>query len=148
MRREPLLLHHLLDLPTEGGETAVAVIDGAVPGVAPEQIAESVKLARKHGIAATARLVGAPVCESEKGVKITGVPGDAKIWSTIGPQVFRIDLLEKTLANAAKKKLRAADEAALAFAARLEVHLAQTRRMLNRIDSPQDLTLAEYLLRH
>lgn len=29
MRREPLLLHHLLDLPTEGGDTAVAVIDGA-----------------------------------------------------------------------------------------------------------------------
>lgn len=28
MRREPVLLHHLLDLPTDGGDDAVAVIDG------------------------------------------------------------------------------------------------------------------------
>jgi 2-C-methyl-D-erythritol 4-phosphate cytidylyltransferase len=126
----------------------VAILDGAIPGVAPEMISEAVKTSRKHGIAAVARPVGAPVCESAKGTKVTGMPEDGTIWVLLGPQVFRRDHLEKALANAAKKKIRGADEAALAVAAKLDVHLVPIRRLLIRIDSPQDLNLADHLLRH
>ncbi len=126
----------------------IAIVDGAVPGITPELISETIKMARKRGSAAVARQLALPVCESAKGVKITGTPEDGTLWITMGPQVFRKDHLEKALSHASKKKLRAADEAALAAAAKIDVHLVPTRRMLIRIDTPQDLNLAEYVLRH
>lgn len=126
----------------------VAVVDGAIPGVTPELIGEAVRAARKFGAASVARQITEPIAESAKGIKITGVPNGATWWSTVGPQVFRADLLDRALANAAKKKIRVADEAAAVAAIKQDVHLVPTRRMLVRIDGPADLMLAEYLLRH
>jgi 2-C-methyl-D-erythritol 4-phosphate cytidylyltransferase len=126
----------------------VAILDGAVPGISPEMISEAVNVARKRGSAAVARSIGVPVCEAAKGVKITNVPDADGVWILLGPQVFRKDQLDKALAKAAKKKIRRADEASLAVAAKLDVYLVPTPRLLIRIDSPQDLTLAEHLLRH
>lgn len=126
----------------------IAVLDGAIPGVTPELIGEAVRAARKHGASSVARQIVEPIAESTKGFKITGLPNGSTWWSTVGPQVFRTELLERALANAAKKKLHPADEAAAVAALKQDVHLVPTRRMLVRIDGPADLMLAEYLLRH
>lgn len=124
----------------------IAVVDGAIPNLTPELIAETVRAARKHGAASVARQLKGPLAESAKGNKITGLPNGSTWWTTLGPQVFRLDVIRRAMENAAKKRLKVADEAAAVVAMKGEVQLVPTDRMLIRIDSPQDLLLSEFLL--
>lgn len=136
-----------LEAVSEAGPGYVAIVDGAVPGVTPEMISETVRAAHKCGAATVARPITDPIAESEKGSKITGLPNGSTWWITVGPQAFRVDVLERALQNAAKKKLRIADEAAAVAALKEDVQLVPIRRHLVRIDAPADLMLAEFLLR-
>lgn len=126
----------------------VVVHDGTRPGVTPELISETIRVARKNGAATVARPVGEPVCEAAKGTKITGTLDDSVLWQTLSPQTFKIEILQKALTNAAKKKIHLADEAAAVAAIKQDVHLVPVKRPLVRVTSPLDLNLAEFLLRH
>jgi len=126
----------------------VTIHEGARPGVTPELIAETIRLARKHGAAAVARAVQDPACLSAKGVKYDEPVESGSVWATMTPQSFKTDVLGKALANAAKKKLHPLDEAAAVSANRGEVALVPSAKPLIRIAAPLDLNLAEFLLRH
>lgn len=126
----------------------VVVHEGARPGVTPEMIAETIRLARKCGAASVAQPVTEPIVESAKGVKITGAPEGEQLFAMATPQAFRSDVLQKILANAVKKKLKLADEAIAAHALKQEVQLVSLKRPMVRVDSPIDLNLAEFYLKH
>jgi 2-C-methyl-D-erythritol 4-phosphate cytidylyltransferase len=125
----------------------ITVHDGARPGVTPELISETVRLARKHGAAAVVTPLADPVCESAKGTKITAMIEGPHLWSTVSPQSFSAAVLQKALAAAAKKKVHPADEATAVAALKQEIHLVPSKRPLVRIASALDLTLAEFLMR-
>ncbi len=130
------------------GAGIVVLHEGVRPGVTPELIAETIRVARKSGAAVVARPVADPVCESAKGTKVTGRVENGALWHTLTPQAFRADVLEKALANATKKKLHLPDEAAAVSVLKHDVHLVSAKRPLVRIAAPGDLNLAELLLRY
>lgn len=130
----------------ENGAGHIVVHDGTRPGVTPELISETVRVARKSGAASAARPIVEPVNETLKGAKITKLL-TGNLWMTMTPQAFKADILQKALANAVKKKLKLPDEAAAATAIKQPVQLVPAKRPLIRIASPLDLNLAELLLR-
>lgn len=132
----------------ENGAGVVTIHEGTRPGLTAEQISETIRVARKHGAAALARPIRDPVCEAAKGAKITGAVEGGVMWNTLSPQSFKVDVLQKALDVAAKKKLHHADEAAAVFANKQDVHLVPTKRPMVRIVGPLDLNMAEFFLRY
>ncbi|MCO5045825.1 MAG: 2-C-methyl-D-erythritol 4-phosphate cytidylyltransferase [Kiritimatiellae bacterium] len=136
-----------LEAAVEMGAGITVIHEGVRPGVTPELITETIRVARKSGAAAVARPVPDPVCEAAKGAKVTGAIENGALWSTLTPQAFKVDVLVKALTHVAKKKLHLPDEAAAVVATKQDVHLVPSKRLLVRIAAPGDLNLAELLLR-
>ena len=68
-------------------------------------------------------------------------------WTAQTPQAYKLDVLEKALAAAAKKKAPLQDESAALELIKHEVHLVPCPPSNIRIANPEDLTLAEALKR-
>lgn len=135
-----------VEIAVENGAGHIVVHDGTRPGVLPELISETIRVARKSGAAAVANPITDPVSETARGAKITKlVAGD--LWTTATPQAFKTDVLQKALAHAVKKKLKVPDEAAAVTAIKQVVHVVPAPRPLIRISAPAHLNLAEFLLR-
>lgn len=126
----------------------VTIHEGIRPMVAAEEIAETVKLAKKHGAAVLCDRLPDPVRVTEKGSKITANVDGAHLWACRSPQSFKVDLLVKALEAAAKKKAPLRDEADAVALVKGEVHVVPSTHSIIRINGPRDLVLADYLLRH
>jgi 2-C-methyl-D-erythritol 4-phosphate cytidylyltransferase len=126
------------------GAAVVAVQDGARPLVTPELIATGVVIAREHGAA---------LCATPARDTIKQVDGDppvvratldrAGIWLAQTPQVFARELLLKAHAQ----PISATDDAALVEALGHDVRVYEGGAWNIKVTSPEDLVVAETLLR-
>ena len=126
----------------------VSIHEGIRPMVTPEEIAETIKVAKKSGAAVLCDRILDPVRLTEKGSKVTDSLSDGTAWSCRSPQTFKVDLLIKALEAAQKKKAVLRDEADAFALAKMELHVVPATRAVIRISGPRDLVLADYLLRH
>ena len=126
----------------------LTIHEGIRPMVTPEEISETVKLAKKHGAAVLCDRLTDPVRFTEKNSKVTDSLQDVTAWSCRSPQSFKLDLLAKALEAAQKKKMVLRDEADALALVKGELHVVPATRAVVRIAGPRDLVLADYLLRH
>lgn len=123
----------------------VAVHDGARPLVTPELISAGVDLARRTGAA----LCAVPARDTVKDVDgdppvVTGTPDRNRVWLAQTPQVFDRKLLLEAHTRASGS---ATDDAALVEALGHPVHVYEGAASNFKVTTPEDLIIAEALLR-
>lgn len=132
----------------KGEKIAVLTIhEGTCPMVKPEEISETIKVARKVGAAALCEKIQQPVVWTEKSAKVVDAGHTGTAWLRCYPQSFKMDVLVKSLDHAAKKKAVLADEAdAIRFSSG-ELHVVPSHQPMLRIAGPRDLVLADLWMR-
>jgi 2-C-methyl-D-erythritol 4-phosphate cytidylyltransferase len=122
----------------------VIIHDGARPLVTKELIEEGLKAAQETGAAVAA----VPVTDT---IKVAGddrivleTPPRQNLWAVQTPQVFRLDIISKAYQQA---KGEATDDAALVEQASYKVKLYMGSYDNIKITTPQDLLIAEAIIK-
>lgn len=124
----------------------VAVHDGVRPCVTAELVERLVAEARRYGAAVAALPVVETLKRGREGRVVETVDRDG-LWAVQTPQVFRADLLREAHRRAAAGGVRATDDAALVEGLGAEVRLVPGLPGNVKITRPEDLALAEAILR-
>lgn len=125
----------------------VVIHDGARPCITRELIERGLNHARDTGAA----IAAVPAQET---IKIDGgdgiiaeTPDRSCLWVAQTPQVFRFDIIAEAYRQAATRGREITDDAALVEAAGYKVKLYPGSYDNIKVTTPQDLTLAEIILR-
>jgi len=125
----------------------VVVHDGARPLVTPDILSRAVEATILHG----ATLVAVPVQDTLKRVNEAGaVLGTLRregLWQAQTPQSFRYELLEEAYEAAHREGFLGTDEAALVERLGHTVHIVEGSRRNFKVTTPEDIELAERLLK-
>lgn len=128
------------------GAKWVVVHDGARPCVTPDIVCRGLVVARQTGAA----VAGVPVTDT---IKVVGQEGQVKatpqrreLWSVQTPQVFRYDLLAQAYEKLGPGE-EATDDATLVERLGHQVTVFWGAYSNIKVTTPQDLTVAEALLR-
>lgn len=125
----------------------VAVHDGARPLITSEAIGRGVDLVRQSGAA----IAGGPVADTIKVVdedeRIASTPDRTRLRAAATPQVFRRELLLRAHEAARRDEVVATDDAALVERIGAAVRVYDSGSANPKITTPEDLTVAEALLR-
>ncbi|MGI8566182.1 MAG: 2-C-methyl-D-erythritol 4-phosphate cytidylyltransferase [Pyrinomonadaceae bacterium] len=124
----------------------VAVHDGVRPFVTPEEIDTTVRAAQLSGAA----ILAVPAIDTIKEVragKVTRTPERASLWHAQTPQCFRYDLLKRAYEQANTENLDATDDSALVERLGAPVTVIEGDARNIKITRPEDLALAEILLK-
>jgi 2-C-methyl-D-erythritol 4-phosphate cytidylyltransferase len=125
----------------------VIVHDAARPFVSPLLIDRCVAAARTEG----AVVVGIPVKDTIKIVsssrRIESTPPRDSLWEIQTPQAFRVELLREAHLSAERDGIEATDDAILVERLGKSVVLLEGDRSNIKITTPEDLLLAEALIR-
>lgn len=125
----------------------VVIHDGVRPFVSPGIIDHCVELALKNGAVA----VGVPVRDTIKVVstdrRILETPPRESLWEVQTPQVFRKEIIREAYERARQKGIEATDDATLVEHLGKDVILVEGQRSNLKITGPEDLLLAEIMLR-
>jgi len=124
----------------------VLVHDAARPLATPALVRRVLLGARESG-AATAGLRARDTVKAAAGGTVTGTLDRESIWLTQTPQAFRRTLLAEAHAAARARGLRATDDAALVEAIGGVVRVVEGEATNLKITTPEDLAIAEALLR-
>lgn len=127
-------------------EEFVAVHDAARPLVSPDTILRCLDSAACHGTGIAAYRVADSLKRAQHGKVVASVPRDG-IWATQTPQCARTDWLLEAYETAGADGFQATDEAALLEHAGFEVRLVEAEKHNVKVTTPEDLHLAETLLR-
>ena len=125
----------------------VAVHDGVRPFVTAEEIALTVAAAAEHGAA----VLAAPVVETIKEVRegfIVATPPRANLRRALTPQCFRYEILRRAYEQAGNLNDAATDDSLLVERLGVAVWVVEGSPRNIKITTPEDLKLAETLLRH
>ncbi|HEY2988006.1 MAG TPA: 2-C-methyl-D-erythritol 4-phosphate cytidylyltransferase [Candidatus Binatia bacterium] len=126
----------------------IAVVhDGARPLISPAIIDRCVEIALDDG----AVVVGVRVRDTIKVVSpsrhVESTPGRETLWEIQTPQVFRAEILREAYESAERDGVRATDDAMLVERLGKSVAVLEGERSNLKITTPEDLLLAEALLR-
>jgi 2-C-methyl-D-erythritol 4-phosphate cytidylyltransferase len=125
----------------------VVIHDGARPLVSPALIDRCVDLALEEGAA----VVGVPVRDTIKVVsaslRVESTPPRDSLWEIQTPQAFRVETIREAHRRAEQDGVEATDDAMLVERLGRNVALIEGERNNLKITTPEDLVLAEALLR-
>jgi 2-C-methyl-D-erythritol 4-phosphate cytidylyltransferase len=124
----------------------VAVHDGARPLVTPEEISACLKKAGETGAA----ILAAPVTDTIKEIRdgqIVRTIDRSNLRRALTPQCFRYDILRRAFANA-DFGAAATDESFLVEKLGIEVAVVEGSATNIKVTTPEDLNLAESLLKN
>jgi 2-C-methyl-D-erythritol 4-phosphate cytidylyltransferase len=124
----------------------VAVHDGARPLVTPALIEATIASARAHGTGIAATKVVDTIKEAEDKVVLRTVDR-TKLWAVQTPQTVRTELLRQAYRQVFAQELVVTDEAAAVELLGRPVHLVETPFLNLKVTTPNDLAIAEALLR-
>lgn len=124
----------------------VAVHDGVRPLMQPRLLQAVLAAARDHGAATAAVDLKDTVKEVEDGW-VVATPNRASLRAVQTPQAFQRELLEQAHAQASAEGWEATDDAALAERAGHPVRIVDGSYANIKITTPEDLLVAETLLR-
>ncbi len=127
-------------------DSVVMVHDGVRPLFNPEPIATLIELAARKGGA----VVGVPAKDTIKEVEnaqIVATPDRSRLWQVQTPQAFRFELLLRAYEQAAQDGFCGTDDASLVERLGEEVVMVEGDYRNIKITTPEDLLIAEALLR-
>jgi 2-C-methyl-D-erythritol 4-phosphate cytidylyltransferase/2-C-methyl-D-erythritol 2,4-cyclodiphosphate synthase len=127
-------------------EDLVAVHDAARPLVSSDTIRRCLESARSDGTGIAAVRVTDSLKRAPHGTVTASVPRD-DIWATQTPQCARTEWLRKAYEVADADGFEATDEASLLEHAGFEVRLVEAAKDNLKVTTPEDLPLAEAVLR-
>jgi 2-C-methyl-D-erythritol 4-phosphate cytidylyltransferase len=125
-----------------GGESIVCIHDAARPFVTAAEAEAVLRAAEETGAAVAAT----PVADTIKrvaGGKVLGTVDRSPLWAAATPQAFRTQLLARALESGGD----ATDEAALCEALGIPVAVVAVSRLSFKITTPEDLRIAEAIVR-
>lgn len=125
----------------------VSIHEASRPCVTANQIAETVKAAKRYGNGVLATKVVDSIKVVEKGYTVSEHLDSSKLWMVQTPQAFKFELILKALQAAQKKKVTLADDTEALKLLHEEIHLVPTDEPAFKIAKPRDLFIAECLLR-
>lgn len=128
------------------GMELAAIQDGARPLVTPALIDRTVRAAHSYGAAAPAIPVKDTI-KVEKSGLIESTPDRSTLRAVQTPQVFDFDLLRGALQKARNDGAEVTDDCSAVERLGKEVYLTAGWRENIKITTPEDLTIAEALLR-
>lgn len=122
----------------------VVVHDGARPLVDPAMIDEGVRIAADRGAAVAAIPCVDTIKRADPDGRVVDTPNRGELWTIQTPQCFRVDLLRRAHATVTAD---VTDDAAMVEALGEPVWLYPGSRRNLKITTPEDLLVAEALLR-
>lgn len=137
-------LAHALETFDEDVKWAV-VLECSRPIISPQAISEALKAAARTGAACVAELITDPVL-LVSGCTTRRLDGKVQPWVLRSPRVYRVDVLQKALANATRKRLDGPDESAWVEAVGYTIRTLQATRPLVHLRTADDLSIAALLL--
>ena len=150
-RRQDSVRAGLSALGGAGPDDWVVVHDGARPLVTPALIEEGLAAARETGAAICALPAQDTVKEADEQGLVRETLDRERLWLVQTPQVFRYDMLreahERARLPAGQARGDATDDASLVEAVGHRVRLYMGSRRNLKVTTPEDLALAEALLR-
>ncbi len=120
----------------------VCIHDAARPLVSAKEVAATIAAAEQVGAA----IAATPIVDTVKrveGERIVATVDRSGLWAAGTPQAFRADLLRQALASGRE----ATDEASLCEALGIPVAVVPVSRFGFKITAPEDLEMAEAILR-
>lgn len=124
----------------------VAVHDGARPLVTSEEITRTIEKAKETGAA----ILAAPITDTIKEIaedKIVGTIERTRLRRALTPQCFRVEILRRGYEAAAELNDTATDESFLVEKSGVQVSVVEGSARNIKITVPEDLILAEALLK-
>lgn len=125
-----------------GGQSVVCIHDAARPFVTASETEAILRAAEQSGAA-----IGAtPVSDTIKNVRegqVVGTLDRSELWAAATPQAFRAELLARAL----ESEIETTDEAALCESLGIPVTVVAISRLGFKITTPEDLQIAEAILR-
>lgn len=140
-------VHLGLEALTAADEDIVVIHDGVRPLFAAEQLETLLAVARRDG----ACLLGVPVTDTIKEVadgRSVATPPRARLWAAQTPQLFRYGRILAAHRQAAQRGYQATDDAALLEWLGQPVTLVAGAAGNLKLTRPEDLVLADFLLRN
>ncbi len=130
------------------GIELVVVHDGVRPFLEPELVRACLAAAAETGAAMLAVPVKDTVKEVKPGMVVARTVDRRDLWLAQTPQIARRNLLEKAFASALSEDFAGTDEAALLERIGCEVRIIMGSERNLKITRPDDLSLAEALLKN
>ena len=127
--------------------TVVLIHDGARPFVTDKVIDRCIDGALKYGVSVAATPIIDTVKVVDGSMQVRSTPDRSTLWAVQTPQAFLLPLLQRALRHAAESGFVGTDDASLAEAAGIPVHLVEGDYRNIKITTPKDLPIAEVLAR-
>jgi 2-C-methyl-D-erythritol 4-phosphate cytidylyltransferase len=124
----------------------VAIQDGARPCTRPELIAAILAAARESGAAVAAQAVTDTIKESEDGQTIARHLERAKLWAVQTPQAFRVEVIQRALAEVRRRGWHVTDDTAACELIGQPVRLVPGASPNPKVTLPADLPYVGLLL--
>ena len=129
-------------------DVTIGVIhEASRPFVSPELISETIKASKRYGCSASATKIQESVKYVEKGQKVSKTMEGQSLWIVQTPQAFKLDLLQEGLDRATQKKVTLQEETEAIELLKKEVHLIPAADAYMKIRTPDDLVIANALLK-
>jgi len=127
----------------------VAVHDAVRPLVTPEEIDATVRAAEATGAAILAARAVDTIKESDGGepARVARTLDRSRLWHAQTPQCFRYELLRRAYESARASGVEATDDSSLVERLGAPVQIVEGGARNIKITTPQDLALAEMLLK-
>jgi len=130
-----------------GNVQFVAVHDAARPLITPQQIERVYQVCRVNGAAASAEPVTDTLKYADVDLSVTGSVDRHQLFAMQTPQMFEIKLLRNAYDAIFAKNLAVTDEVSAVEQAGHKIFLVPNEDANFKITYPQDLRLAEFVLR-
>lgn len=143
-RRQDSVAEGLGAVPADA--SVIAVHDGARPLILPEQIDAVVDLASKKGSA----VLGTPVTDTIKEIedgRVLHTLDRSRMWCVQTPQAFRASIFREAHGEAARRGYGGTDDTSLVERLNAPVYVVAGRQDNLKITAPEDLAMAESILR-
>ena len=124
---------------------ALGALDGV--HVTPELVEATIRSARAHGTGIAATKVVDTIKEATSERVVERTVDRTKLWAVQTPQTVQFKLLREAYALVLKKNIVVTDEAAAVELLGHPVHLVETPFLNLKVTAPNDLAVAEALLR-
>jgi 2-C-methyl-D-erythritol 4-phosphate cytidylyltransferase len=128
------------------GTEIVAIQDAARPCTSVALIEATISAARETGAAVAAQPVTDTIKESTDGKLVERTLDRAKLWAVQTPQTFRLEIIQRALAEVRRKGLRVTDDTVACELIGQPVRLVAGVQPNPKVTRPEDLPFIEMLL--
>ena len=129
------------------GAEIVAIQDGARPCTSQQLIADTIRAAVETGAAVAAERITDTIKESDGGTLAVRTVDRSRLWAVQTPQVFRVEVIRRALAEVRQRGLAITDDTAACEWIGQAVRLVEGSVPNPKVTRPGDLVCVEALLR-